>query len=288
MNKHNFWFMVAAIAVLMAGVATFTACDKDDDKKEDNTEQKQQGGGDEQGGEEQGIAIEMVTVQGGTFTMGGGPADQGEDIAPSTIERETPTHTVTVSTFAIGKYEVTQKLWVEIMGSNPSYFTGDENRPVEKVSWNDIQEFLTKLNAKTGKNYRLPTEAEWEFAARGGNQSNHYKYSGSNAIDNVAWYWDNSSDETTHKTHVVGQKAANELGIYDMSGNVCEWCSDWYGDYSSSAQTNPKGPNTGTERVGRSGGYNSMPEGCRIANRFGNTPDYRGSYMGFRLAMDVE
>ncbi|MBQ3247459.1 MAG: SUMF1/EgtB/PvdO family nonheme iron enzyme, partial [Alistipes sp.] len=173
--------------------------------------------------------FEMVFVKGGTFTMGA-TAEQGSDADSD----EKPAHSVTVSNFYIGKYEVTQAQWEAVMGKNPSRFKGD-NLPVERVSWNDIQKFIEKLNAKTGKRYRLPTEAEWEYAARGGNQSKGYKYSGSNDIGSVAWYTDNSSSPT----HPVGQKQPNELGLYDMSGNVYEWCSDWHGSYSSGSQTNP-------------------------------------------------
>ena len=272
MKKHNFWFMVAAIAVLMAGVATFTACDKDDDKK-DNTEKK-----DPQGKDEQPINIEMVTVQGGTFTMGG-TSEQGSDADYD----ENPTHSVTLSSYQIGKYEVTQELWKEIMGTNPSHFTGNDNRPVENVRWDEVREFITKLNAKTGKEYRLPTEAEWEFAARGGNQSQGYKYSGSNTIGDVAWYWDNANETT----HPIGKKSPNELGIYDMSGNVWEWCSDYSNSYSSSAQTNPKGPNSGGERVLRGGSWGDYAMECRVSNRH-SSPGYSTEFQGFRLALDIE
>ena len=245
--------MTAALAVLMASVATFTACNKDDDKKD---------------------YFKMVTVEGGTFTMGG-TSEQGDDA----YSNEKPTHSVTVSTFAIGKYEVTQKQWVEIMGTNPSYFTGDDNRPVEQVSWNDVQEFITKLNARTGKNYRLPTEAEWEYAARGGNKSKGYKYSGSNNLDDVAWYSENS-DKTTHR---VGEKQP----IYDMSGNVWEWCSDWYGSYSSSAQTNPTGPSSGGDRVLRGGSWSYSAKYCRVAIRGSSAPSYRYYIYGFRLVLSL-
>jgi formylglycine-generating enzyme required for sulfatase activity len=175
--------------------------------------------------------IEMVFVKGGTFTMGC-TAEQGDDC----FDNEEPAHKVTLSDFYIGKYEVTQAQWKAVTGNNPSKFNGCDNCPVEGVSWNDIQEFIKKLNAKTGLNYRLPTEAEWEYAARGGAQSRGYKYSGSNSVDEVAWYYGNSGNET----HPAGTKKANELGIYDMSGNVYEWCNDWYGAYNSEAQTNPK------------------------------------------------
>ena len=153
-----------------------------------------------------------------------GTSEQGSEAESD----EKPTHNVTLSSYYICKYEVTQALWRAVMGSNPSYFKGD-NLPVESVSWNDCQTFINRLNSYTGRNFRLPTEAEWEFAARGGNYSRHYKYSGSNYIGDVAWYGDNSGN----RTHPVGTKQANELGLYDMSGNVWEWCSDWYGSYSS-------------------------------------------------------
>ena len=177
-----------------------------------------------------------------------------------------------MSSFSIGKYEVTQKLWKAVMGTNPSYFKGD-NLPVENVGWYQVREFIRKLNAKTGKHYRLPTEAEWEFAARGGNRSRGYKYAGSNDIGTVAWYGSNSGD----KTHPVGTKAPNELGIYDMSGTVWEWTSDiWCTDYNS--------PRTGSSRVNRGGSWFDNAWFCRVSNRSFDTPDYCGSILGFRLA----
>ena len=219
--------------------------------------------------------IAMVYVSGGTFTMGA-TSEQGSDA----WDDEKPAHSVTLSGYYIGKYEVTQKLWKAVMGSNPSNFKGD-NLPVERVSWNDVQEFLRKLNAMTGKNYRLPTEAEWEFAARGGNSSRGYKYSGGNSIGNVAWFGVNSGS----RTHAVGTKSPNELGIYDMSGNVYEWCQDWYGSYSSSSQRNPQGPNSGSFRVYRGGSWNYSAGRCRVSFRLYNTPGGRDSYLGFRLAL---
>ena len=220
------------------------------------------------------IMRNMVYVEGGTFIMGA-TAEQ-----KNTEKREEPAHSVTLSSFYIGKYEVTQSLWKAVMGSNPSHFEGD-NLPVENVSWNDCQTFLRKLNAMTGKNFRLPTEAEWEFSARGGNLSRGYQYSGSKKIDDVAWYRNNSGS----KTHNVGTKAPNELGIYDMSGNVWEWCQDWKGSYSSSAQTNPKGPSSGSYRVIRCGGWGSSARFCRVANRSSSSPDDWDCYLGLRLAL---
>lgn len=194
---------------------------------------------------------------------------------------EKPAHRVTLSSYYINKYEVTQAEWKAVMGSNPSSFKGD-NLPVEKVSWNDCQTFIRKLNALTGKNFRLPTEAEWEFAARGGNNSRGYKYSGSDNISSVAWYGDNSGD----KTHPVGQKSPNELGIYDMSGNVFEWCQDyWYETYPSSAQTNPTGSVSGPGRVFRGGCWHDIAQDCRVSYRSYNSPRFSCYFLGLRLAL---
>ena len=193
---------------------------------------------------------------------------------------EKPAHEVTLSSYYIGETEVTQELWEAVMGDNPSYFKKDD-RPVEMVSWNDCQEFIGKLNRLTGKHFRLPTEAEWEYAARGGNRSKEYKYSGSNNLEEVAWYEGNSEDHTRS----VGTKQPNELGLYDMSGNVWEWCADWYGGYSSEVQTNPTGPRSGSGRVNRGGSWRSGACICRSSNRDGSAPDYRGNYLGLRLAL---
>ena len=222
-----------------------------------------------------GVTFEMVRVEGGTFTMGA-TAEQGSDASI----REKPTHQVTLSSYSIGKTEVTQDLWQAVMGSNPSKFKGS-SLPVETVTWEDCQIFITKLNGLTGKKFRLPTEAEWEYAARGGNKSRGYKYSGSNTLSNVAWYNDNSAD----KTHPVATKAPNELGLYDMSGNVWEWCCDWYGDYSSSAQYNPTGPNSGSYRVFRGGSWNSDAGRWRVSDRNFMFPWYLGHHLGLRLAL---
>jgi formylglycine-generating enzyme required for sulfatase activity len=223
----------------------------------------------------------MVLVRGGTFTMGC-TGEQGGDC----YDWEKPTHQVTVSDYYIGKYEVTQKEWRAVMGSDPLElrFKGCDNCPVERVSWEDIQQFLTKLNARTGKTYRLPTEAEWEYAARGGSSSLGYKYSGSNNLDEVAWYDGNSGD----KTHPVGQKKANELGLYDMSGNVWEWCSDdWHGNYTG-APTNGRAwidSPRASGRVRRGGSWGSGAQGCRVSIRYGYAPSDRYYGLGFRLAL---
>jgi formylglycine-generating enzyme required for sulfatase activity len=221
--------------------------------------------------------LEMVSVQGGRFTMGCTGEQRSE-----CDDDEKPAHSVTVGNFQIGKYEVTQRLWKEMMGAdnNPSYFKGDD-LPVENVSWNDVQKFIKALNQKTGKKYRLPTEAEWEYAARGGNKSKGNKYSGSNNLDEVAWYNDNSGGNTND----VGTKSPNELGIYDMSGNVWEWVSDWYGKYSEGAQTNPAGPSSGSDRVFRGGSCDSIAVLCRVSIRDSYSPDRRYDDVGFRLVL---
>ena len=219
------------------------------------------------------LVANMVYVEGGTFTMGA-TKEQRKDA----YDWEKPTHQVTLKGFYICKYEVTQVEWKAVMGENPSYFKGD-NLPVENVSWFDCQEFIRKLNELTGKNFRLPTEAEWEYAARGGRRSYGAKYAGDNDIDNVAWYGGNSNITT----HPVGMKQANELGLYDMSGNVYEWCQDWYGDYSSASQTNPTGPGSGYGRVLRGGSWGSLAGYCRLACRCSGNPDNRDSNVGLRL-----
>ncbi|MEE1297466.1 MAG: SUMF1/EgtB/PvdO family nonheme iron enzyme, partial [Muribaculaceae bacterium] len=221
------------------------------------------------------LIANMVKVEGSTFTMGATP-EQGNDA----YEYERPAHQVTLSDYYIGRYEVTQKEWQAVMGDNPSKFYGD-NLPVDYVSWNDCQDFINKLNQLTGLKFRLPTEAEWEFAARGGKQSKGYKYSGSDNAKNIAWYEKNSGS----KPHQVGTKEPNELGIYDMSGNVGEWCGDWYGRYSSSAQTNPTGPSSGSGRVLRGGGWSRDAGYCRVSDRSLINPSIRGNFSGFRVVL---
>jgi formylglycine-generating enzyme required for sulfatase activity len=224
------------------------------------------------------LNIEMVAVQNGILTIGCTP-EQGNDCR----DAEKPAHRVQVSDYFIGKYEVTQAQWKAVMGDNPSNFKGD-NLPVDRVSWNDVQEFISKLNALTGKQYRLPTEAEWEFAARGGVGSKGYKYSGSNTVSEVSWLDVNS----TKTSHAVGTKLPNELGIYDMSGNVMEWCNDWLGQYTDIGKVNPKGANAGTLRVGRGGSWNSVDRVVRVSARSGNNPDNRAVNLGFRLVRSAK
>lgn len=221
-----------------------------------------------------GVQFTMVEVKGGTFTMGA-TSEQGSDA----WDEEKPAHEVTLSDYYIGQTEVTQALWEAVMGSNPSDSKGG-NLPVERVSWDDCQVFIQKLNQLTGKQFRLPTEAEWEYAARGGRKSRGYKYAGGNNIDSVAWCDGNSGNET----HPVATKQANELGIYDMSGNVLEWCSDWCGDYTSSSQSDPQGSSSGSFRVIRGGCYYNFARNCRVSYRISNTLDYRSGYLGLRLS----
>ena len=217
----------------------------------------------------------FVLVKGGTFTMGS-PATEAERNDDETQ------HQVTLNDFYISPYEVTQLQWKQVMGNNPSKASKDCDKcPVENVSWKEVQNFIQKLNAKSpGRNYRLPTEAEWEYAAQGGKQIKDYVYAGSSDIGLVAWCTNNSGN----KTQLVGKRKANELGLYDMTGNVCEWCSDWYGNYDSGNQTNPSGPTSGFDRVFRGGSWYYAPQFCRVADRSNYTPDNRVNYIGFRLA----
>lgn len=222
-----------------------------------------------------GVTFEMVVVEGGTFTMGA-TKEQGEDA----YDDEKTLHQVTLSKYAVGKHEVTQALWEAVMGSNPSRDKGD-NLPVQSVSWDECQEFIKRLNRFTNKKFRFLTEAEWEFAARGGNMSKGYKYSGSNNPDEVAWHSGNS-DGTPHD---VGSKKPNELGIYDMSGNVFEWCKDWGGYYPYWAVSNPAGPSCGTFRVTRGGSYHFDVESCRVSSRSMYGPFKGVPSIGLRLGL---
>ena len=224
-----------------------------------------------------GVEFVMVKVEGGNFTMGH-KSRRGKD----KYKKERPAHNVTLSSYYMGETEVTQELWTAVMGSNPSNFAGG-NRPVEQVSWNDVQLFIQKLNRLTGMNFRLPTEAEWEFAAHGGNYCKGYKYSGG-SMDDVGWCAENSGMET----HDVKSLEANELGIYDMSGNVAEWCNDWKGPYDGSIKQNPQGAAFGTYRVLRGGSWIDNVFQCRITARDSAKPEYANKSNGFRLALSCD
>lgn len=225
-----------------------------------------------------GVSFTMVYVQGGTFQMGSNTGDSDEK----------PVHSVTLSPYYIGQTEVTQELWQAVMGTNPSSFKGSK-RPVEQVSWKDCQDFVNELSRLTGERFHLPTEAQWEFAARGGVKSTGCNYAGSNAIATVAWYEDNcykkGSSSPDYGTHAVATKSPNELGIYDMSGNVWEWCQDLYGSYSPSSQTNPTGPSSDFLRVCRGGSWYSSASHCRSANRDRTAPFFTNDDLGLRLAL---
>ena len=245
-----------------------------------------------------GVTFKMIKVEGGTFKMG------ANDIIADSDEQ--PVHSVTLDDYYIGETEVTQELWEAVMGTTieqqrqkaEEYLGFDcdlygqgSTYPIYYISWEECQEFIAKLNQLTGKRFRLPTEAEWEYAARGGNKSQGYKYAGSNTIGDVAWYNVNAyavgESSPAYGTHPVGTKSPNELGLYDMSGNVWEWCSDWYGNsyYSSSPSTNPTGPTSGSDRVLRGGSKINGAPGCRVSVRIGVRPDFRGNSDGFRLAL---
>lgn len=221
------------------------------------------------------VSFRMIRVDGGTFTMGA-TSEQGSDAEAD----EKPAHSVTLSSYYIGETEVTQELWQEVMGNNPSSFKGSRC-PVEMVSWEDCQDFIRRLNQRTGKNFRLPTEAEWEYAARGGKKSYGSKYAGGSSIGDVAWYYDNSGKTT----HPVAQKRANELGLYDMSGNVREWCQDRKDTYPSSSQTNPTGPSLGSHHVIRGGSWYNIARYCRVSFRYSNSLSNRYDFLGLRLAL---
>ncbi len=221
-----------------------------------------------------GVSFTMVRVQGGTFAMGC-TAEQGGDCD----DNESPTHQVTLSDYAIGETEVTQALWYAVMDDIPPTNQDCASCPIDNFTWSRLQRFILNLNAITGKSYRLPTEAEWEFAARGGQKGAGWRFSGGNNLIELAWMENNAGG----KKHPVKGKKPNELGLYDMSGNVWEWCSDWYGEYPKDGQTNPTGPSTGSYRVMRGGDFHSDQPYCRLTVRYYGIPDgSRG--LGFRIA----
>ena len=224
------------------------------------------------------VTFTMIPVKGGTFQMGATKEQTGE-----ARKDEKPVHTVTLDNFQIGETEVSQALWREVMGSNPSTYKGND-LPVTNITWEDCQEFIKKLNERTGKQFRLPTEAEWEFAARGGTASKGYMFSGSDEVRSVAWHNRDSNRDRHNGPYAIKSKDPNELGIYDMSGNVNEWCQDWFGDYTADPQTNPQGPATGKEHVYRGGSWWYYGMSCRVSRRNSGVKDVRG-VIGLRLAM---
>lgn len=226
-------------------------------------------------------SFEMIDIAAGTFYMGAQKDNSsGQNYDASAYQIESPVHEVSISSYSIGKFEVTQAQWIAAMGSNPSIIQGN-NLPVENVTWEQVQEFISLLNEKSGLSYRLPTEAEWEFAAKGGNESNGFKYSGNSVLGACGWYYSNS--EAT--THEVGSKEANELGLFDMSGNVREWCNDWFGYYDSSSSENPKGEFDGKTKVNRGGSWTTPAVNCRNTYRHTDYPNEGAQDLGFRLAL---
>lgn len=222
-----------------------------------------------------GVSFCLKYVEGGTFIMGA--TDEQAEYAE---KGEFPTHSVTLHDYYLGETEVTQELWEEVMGYNPANTIG-ASLPIENISWNDCADFIRELNNRTGKTFRLPTEAEWEYAARGGIYSRQCVYSGSDNAEEVGWVKSNCDGST----HPVGTRNSNELGIYDMTGNVCEWCQDWMSNYNSTDQVNPVGPNSGTARVGRGGGWCNSSLKNRVSTRFAGKTTYRDYNLGFRIAM---
>ena len=276
-KKYLLWYVLAGLIMVLLALVSVRKC------AEDTVVDIPRPAGQYLDFTVNGVTFTMVLVEGGTFMMGATAEQTGAD------DWEKPAHRVTLSDYYIGQTEVTQALWEAVMGETPASdgfqwepeFGLGDNYPAYFISYDDVLSFISKLNSLTGRTFRMPTEAEWEYAARGGNKSKGYLYSGGNTLDNVGWYDDNS-DKTTHP---VAQKAANELGLYDMSGNVCEWCSDWDGTYSSSSQTNPKGPSTGSGRVVRGGSWGIYAAPCRVAHRGSYSPSGRGSGGGVRLAL---
>ena len=225
-------------------------------------------------------SLKMIEIEGGSFRMGSNRND-----------REKPIHLVELSSFCLGTYPVSQALWEEVMGENPSRFKGPE-LPVEYVSWDDCLKFLKLLNGRLdledSKAYRLPSEAEWEYAARGGRSTHRTEYAGSGLLKEVGWFWDTKLGKHSHgETQTPGFRIPNELGLYDLSGNVWEWCADWYGKYPDRALKNPKGPASGSSRVLRGGSWIGNADGCRVAYRNDARPDFRYGIFGLRLARTV-
>ncbi len=232
----------------------------------------------------EGQSIEMVWVEGGTFTMG---SDDGAGVEKQ-YEYTRPAHRVTLGGFYMGRYEVTQGVWRAVMGENPSYFKGSDSLPVEQVTWADAQRFVALLSQLTGRRFRLPTEAEWEYAARGSGKvkGGEFPFAGCERklLPEYAWFCVNGEGHT----HPVGRLLPNSRGLYDMSGNVAEWCSDWMADYEAAEQKDPRGPKDGDSRILRGGHYNSTSPCCAVFDRGWYVPSGKTEYYGLRVVMEKE
>lgn len=276
---------LSLVALLAVGAIFAVACKKDTaTTNEPNTPGTNDNGGQTEPSRTftvNGVSFTMVRVEGGTFYMGAQDDDpNGPNYDANSYSNEWPAHMVTLGDYYIAETECTQALWMAVMGSNPSAMQDDPMNPVESMSFFETEDFLMRLSMLTGEDFRLPTEAEWEYAARGGKNSRGYKYSGSNNVDSVAW----TATSALGFTHMVGELFPNELGLYDMSGNVLEVCSDFYGYYGSEPQTDPQGPSGGSMHVGRGGSWCADGYYARITNRNGTDPN-GGSALGFRIAM---
>lgn len=232
-----------------------------------------------------GVDFRMIFVEGGDFVM-----NEGNEQVNDTNQQMHIAHSVALSDFYIGETEVTQALWQAVMGTNPSHFKGNLQRPVECVSWNDCQLFIQKLNQLTGRTFALPTEAQWEYAALGGTKSQHHRYAGSDNIDEVAWYRNNAREgldtlDANYGTHPVKSKKPNELGLYDMSGNIWEWCHDWFDAYPTTPQQDPTGSKNGERRICRGGGWKGIESYARCTERDHLPQDYGDYGLGFRLIL---
>ena len=269
------WVLLAVVAIVATVVILMLLPGKEDNTesaaKENVIENKT-----EITIEANGVAIPMKLISGGTFTMGG--SLEGIDYK----DNELPAHSMEVESFYMSEYEVTQQLWTAVMGTNPSEFIGEQN-PVENVNWYDCVEFTKKLCSLTGKTFRLPTEAEWEYAAKGGANQENYEFAGSNHIGDVAWAASNSGKTT----HPVGQKRCNGCGLYDMSGNVYEWCSSWYAPYTVETMYNPMGPDYGEDKVFRGGSWKYSDTYCRVTYRPHTNPYGRYNNLGLRLVLEI-
>lgn len=283
-KANKFWNLVVVFIMVSCTMVSFGSCSHDDD----DVPRGRFSLNEAKTFTVNGVSFKMMPVQAGTFTMG-----VSSDYTGVEYDHEKPAHQVTLTKdYYMGETEVTQALWKAVTGYSPTQVEGKQwestygaggGYPAYYISYEDVQSFISKLNGLTGETFRMPTEAEWEYAAHGGSKSKDYLYSGSNTLNDVAWCWDNSGS----KTHPVKTKSPNELGLYDMSGNVIEWCSDWYSNfyYKYSASLDPKGPTSGDSRVCRGGSWEDDAMYCRVACRIISVPTVRINSLGFRLAL---